>query len=108
MGWLVERGHEAAHVSTLPNGLQMPDTDIWKHARQSGSILVSKDRDFLELAAVWGIPPRILLITPGNASTPRLLAALADAWPSIIQALEAPTAGVVTLERDHIVALSRT
>jgi predicted nuclease of predicted toxin-antitoxin system len=26
--WLAERGHEAVHVSALPDGLRMPDTEL--------------------------------------------------------------------------------
>jgi predicted nuclease of predicted toxin-antitoxin system len=47
--WLTARGHDAQHVAALPGGLRMPDAEIWQRAGVEGSIIVSKDREFLDL-----------------------------------------------------------
>ena len=44
VGWLTARGFEATHVAEMPNGLRMPDAEIWEHASHEGSVIVSKDR----------------------------------------------------------------
>ncbi len=58
----------SAHVSSL--GLdRAPDAVVWKAALDGGFVLVSKDADFPEMAAVRGTPPRVLWLRHGNAST---------------------------------------
>ena len=85
----------------------MPDVEIWRHALTAGEVIVSKDRDFLDLAAVRGSPPVLLLIALGNTSTDSLLHALESAWPQIRLELARPEAGVVTLEPERLVVLHR-
>ena len=60
---------------------------------------------FLDLAAVDGTPPIVLLIGLGNASTSTLLGLLDDAWPVLSAELAKPDAGVVMLEPERIVIL---
>lgn len=108
VGWLVARDHEARHVADLPDGLRMPDAEIWRYAAEDGSIVVSKDKDFLDLAAVHGAPPVVLLLGVGNASTQTLLELLDVAWPVLSEELNKRDAGVVILERDRVVALRRS
>lgn len=42
------------------------DHAIWKHARGNGYILVTFDADFVQIAALHGAPPKILLLTLRN------------------------------------------
>lgn len=107
VGWLVARGYEAAHVAELPSGLRMPDGEIWHYAAGEGLTIVSKDKDFLDLAAVRGAPPMVLLIGLGNASTRDLLSLLDEAWPVLSTELSKSDAGVVMLERQRIVVVHR-
>jgi predicted nuclease of predicted toxin-antitoxin system len=85
----------------------MPDAEIWRYAATDGSIVISKDKDFLDLAAVRGTPPVVLLLGVGNASTATLLKLLDDAWPVLCDELGRDDAGVVMLERDRIALLRR-
>jgi predicted nuclease of predicted toxin-antitoxin system len=107
VGWFVSRRLEARHVGDLENGLRLPDVEIWRIAADDGSIIVSKDSDFLDLAAVHGTPPIVLLVGVGNVSTATLLQLLDDAWPAVSVELARDDAGVVTLERERIVVLRR-
>ncbi len=107
VGWLTARGHEARHVVDLPNGLRLPDAEIWQHAANEAFIIVSKDKDFLDIASVRGAPPVVFLIGLGNISTSDLLRMLDDAWLVVSSELASPHAGVVTLERQRIVVLHR-
>jgi predicted nuclease of predicted toxin-antitoxin system len=46
--WLGQSGHEAEHVLDLSLA-QTTDAQIWVHANQIGSVIVSKDEDFSDL-----------------------------------------------------------
>lgn len=52
------------HVTDLP-GLK-GDQAIWEHARTHGFVLVTFDTDFVQIAALRGAPPKILLLTLRN------------------------------------------
>ena len=73
VAWLAAHGHEALHVATVPDGLRLLDAEIWRYAASEGRVIVSKDKDFLDLAAVRGTPPIVLLLSVGNASNAQLL-----------------------------------
>jgi predicted nuclease of predicted toxin-antitoxin system len=42
------------------------DQAIWEHARRHGFVLVTFDTDFVQIAALRGSPPKILLLTSRN------------------------------------------
>ena len=48
------------------------DRDIFSAARGAASMLITKDRDFVELVGRLGPPPGIILLTCGNTSTAHL------------------------------------
>jgi predicted nuclease of predicted toxin-antitoxin system len=95
--WLGDGGHEAVHVQDLPGGLTLPDAALWDFARCEQRVVISKDKDFLDLAAVRGTPPKVMVIGLGNASTSALLSALEEALPLLIAQLERPEVGVAIL-----------
>ncbi|GAB5465061.1 MAG: hypothetical protein Kapaf2KO_04970 [Candidatus Kapaibacteriales bacterium] len=45
------------------------DIDIFNFALENDFIIISKDRDFLELNILYGGPPKIVLLETGNTST---------------------------------------
>lgn len=45
------------------------DQQIWKYARETGFALVSKDTDFRKRSLVEGHPPKVVLLSIGNAGT---------------------------------------
>ncbi len=57
------------------------DRDIFLSAREAGAILLTKDRDMVDLVTQLGSPPQILWLTCGNTSNARLKTILANAWP---------------------------
>jgi predicted nuclease of predicted toxin-antitoxin system len=48
------------------------DSVIFNAAREAGVILVSKERDFVDLLDRHGVPPRLIWITCGNTSNERM------------------------------------
>lgn len=62
---------EAKSVRSL--GLrEAEDEEIFRAARKSGAIIMSKDRDFLNLLERYGPPPKVIWITSGNTSNKRM------------------------------------
>ena len=44
------------------------DRTIWRHAKENGYIIVTRDADFEELSAMHGAPPQVIWIrTPNQA-----------------------------------------
>ena len=65
VGWLAEKGHLATHVNDIFL-TAAEDPDIWNHALEDQSIIVTKDEDFsqrLSKTAGTGTPLSLL----GNA-----------------------------------------
>ncbi len=78
--WLAEQGHAAMHVSEWPGG---PPTDaaIAAHVEENGSILISKDEDFVSLR----LPDRFAFIwlRCGNTSNQGLAEWLQPQWGDV-------------------------
>jgi predicted nuclease of predicted toxin-antitoxin system len=62
--WLVERGYQADHAAALLSP-QADDPEIWTRARELSAIVVTKDQDYLDLAARDGVGT-VVLIRCGN------------------------------------------
>ena len=58
------------------------DQLIWNHAKANGFTLVTQDSDFADMAALFGPPPKVILLRCGNQPTSvvaNLLRSQADA-----------------------------
>ena len=64
------------------------DRDIFLSAREAKAILLTKDRDMVDLVTQLGSPPQILWLTCGNTSNEKLKTILASAWPVAKNLLE--------------------
>ena len=77
---------EAAAVREL--GLRdAPDEEIFRAARESDAVVMTKDADFVILLERHGPPPRILWVTCGNTSNARLREILTHVLPEAIRLL---------------------
>ena len=67
---------EYLHVTALPVrdiGLRDADDEvIYRDAARAGVVMVTKDRDFIDLQHRIGPPPQIIWLTCGNTSEARL------------------------------------
>ena len=45
------------------------DRAVWRHAAESGYVLVTHDADFRELSVLYGAPPKLVLQRCGNQPT---------------------------------------
>ena len=70
--WLTENFKvEASALRDL--GLRdAEDADIFQAAKEAGAIVVTKDRDFVDLLDRFGAPPKIIWLTCGNTSNEKL------------------------------------
>jgi predicted nuclease of predicted toxin-antitoxin system len=86
--FLVSRGHDCEHVFDV--GLaRASDAEVWRYASEREGIIVSKDEDFLYLAAGTETPARVLWVRIGNCRTVALLAHFGRVWLRIEAALKA-------------------
>ena len=65
------------------------DRRIFDAARSAGAIVMTKDRDFVELVGRHGAPPQVLWVTSGNTSDERLRGILGRSFPRAIELLAA-------------------
>ena len=66
--WLAGRHNVAAyHVGDVAS-LGASDREIFEAAPAARAVLLTKDRDFVELARTHGSPPGVIWITCGNTS----------------------------------------
>jgi len=86
----------SSHV--YPLGIdQVPDKEIWEHARREGFIIVTKDADFSDLCMLLGFPPKVIWIRRGNCKTSDMEMLLRH-HHSDVEALDKDTImGVLTL-----------
>jgi predicted nuclease of predicted toxin-antitoxin system len=73
------------------------DDRVWRCAREQGFVLVTKDDDFLDLAAHHGPPPVVIWLQLGNCSNAKVLSLLQDQRDVIERAVETGGVGVIEL-----------
>lgn len=69
--------------------LDAEDFVIVGRAREASAIVLTKDRDFVDLVTRHGPPPQIVWLTCGNTSNAYLWGVLAEAWPRAAALLDA-------------------
>ena len=65
-----------------------PDLDIFQKARQANVIVMTKDRDFVELLFRFGPPPKVIWLTCGNTSNGHLRSIFATQLPIALHFLQ--------------------
>ena len=85
---LTEMGHDAVHVSDLPNGNRSTDAEVIAAADEEGRVVVSKDSDFRHSHLLRGQPSRLLAIVTGNVSNTDLLGLFNTNADRILSALD--------------------
>lgn len=79
-------GHDAVHVTAILPG-NAPDTALLAHAAAYAMVIVSKDGDFVQLAAQARQPVQLLWVRLGNCSTATLVSRLIEALDELLPAL---------------------
>jgi predicted nuclease of predicted toxin-antitoxin system len=76
-----------------------PDRQIFDLARAENAVIVTKDRDFVDLLRRRGPPPRIVWGTCGNTSNAYLRGLFHTLWPEILQQLRRGEALIEVADR---------
>jgi len=67
---------------------RIPDDDIFRLAKEAGAVVMTKDRDFIELLERLGPPPQVIWVTCGNTSNAAMRRILASALPDALSLLK--------------------
>ena len=84
--WLRRAGHQADHTDSIGLGAS-DDAVVWAYARQTKSIIITKDADFAVMRRREG-DPQVVWLRIGNAATADVLARLERGWARTVEYLE--------------------
>ncbi|HQV17542.1 DUF5615 family PIN-like protein [Gordonia sp. (in: high G+C Gram-positive bacteria)] len=101
---LTELGHDAVHVSALPDGNRTTDTEISRVADVQERVVVTKDRDFRDSHLISGIPRTLVLVTTGNITNARLLTLFEDHITAVAELLDSSV--FIEVSHDRLVVHS--
>jgi predicted nuclease of predicted toxin-antitoxin system len=87
--WLARNGWDATHVLDLHLN-EADDLDIWKYARDNGFVVISKDEDFSNRAAL-SRDVQIIWVRLGNCRNQFLIEVFEKNIGSLVSALQAGT-----------------
>jgi predicted nuclease of predicted toxin-antitoxin system len=81
---LLKTGIESLHVD-LEKAWKQPakDIEIWNYALKYDFIILTNDEDFIDLAALKGHPPKIIILKTGNQSSKYMESLLISYMPRI-------------------------
>jgi predicted nuclease of predicted toxin-antitoxin system len=60
---------DCLHVDEIGLPVPLRDIDIWKYALLNNCIIITNDKDFLNLLIETAMPPKVVLVRTGNQST---------------------------------------
>lgn len=85
--WINEN-HDLQAVAIRDLGLRdSEDVEIFNSARDEDAIVLTKDRDFLDLLGRFGPPPKVIWLTCGNTSNDALKHILSKTLPDAVNLL---------------------
>jgi predicted nuclease of predicted toxin-antitoxin system len=83
--WIEETfGLDAYAVQADPEMISAKDTEIFHAARAAGAVVMTKDRDFVDLLERFGPPPQVIWITCGNTSNRAMMHILSSSLPAAV------------------------
>lgn len=86
---LNELGHEARHTLSLSKGNLTSDREITALADADSAVVITKDADFVDSHILTGKPAKLLLVSTGNITNPKLLGLFEVQIGSIVAAMNA-------------------
>ncbi len=66
---------------------QSNDKEVWDYAKKNNFVIVTRDSDYLDMSALYGQPPKVILLRTGNQSKAAVIHLLLRAKESIETAL---------------------
>ena len=83
------------------------DLRVWRHARDNGFVLVSKDDDFIGLAARHGPPLSVIRLSIGNSSNAAVHGLLVEQRAALEATLEDRNVALIELRSSNWTPSSR-
>lgn len=77
---------EVTHVGSL-GLLHAADRDIYKLAQEQQVVIITKDRDFLDLSSRFGPPPQVVWVRSGNTSNAMMRRTLDGSFAYVLRLL---------------------
>jgi len=92
-------------ANEYPNSLQVvaaglsgaDNRAVWTFAASKDFTVVSKDKDFFELATAHGPPPKLIWLRVGNGPTRQIEALLRSRLTEVAASLDDPSAAILQL-----------
>ena len=86
--WLKTKfGYDVFHIKDFK--LQLAeDEEVFEKAKELDAVIITKDKDFLELQIRLGYPPKIIWVTSGNTSNKKLKHIFSQLFPKAIEFLK--------------------
>jgi predicted nuclease of predicted toxin-antitoxin system len=78
---------EAFAIQLDPDLRSARDTEIFSKAGEAGAVVMTKDRDFVDLLHRLGPPPQVIWVTCGNTSNRMMRRILSSALPDALTLL---------------------
>lgn len=91
---------ECHHVRDLALR-EAEDPEIFKQARNSGAVVMTKDEDFVRLVERDGSPPQVIWVTSGNMSNAHFHSLLLLTFPDAISMIASGEAIVEISRQDR-------
>ena len=86
--WITETLAIQAHSLRDLGLVRAKDREIYLAAREAGAVILTKDREFLNLLESLGDPQHLLWVTSGDTSNVRLRETLRGGLPTAVSLLE--------------------
>ena len=93
-------GIEVLHLRDMELG-KAKDPDIFQRAREANAIMMTKDRDFIDLLERFGPPPKVIWLTCGNSSNAHLKMLLSTTLSAALKIVQQGEALVEISEVTH-------
>ncbi|MGD8602560.1 MAG: DUF5615 family PIN-like protein [Gemmatimonadota bacterium] len=87
--WMQQRFEleEAYAIQSDAETRALKDQEIFERAREAKVVVMTKDRDFVDLVERLGPPPQVLWVTCGNTSNREMRRLLEAAGPAVLALL---------------------
>lgn len=86
--WLEENFGVEAHPVRVLGLRNAKDTEIFAAARQAGAVVITKDRDFVQLSLQRDAPPQVVWLTCGNTSNERVKGLFQACFGEVLRLLQ--------------------
>lgn len=96
---LTDLGAEFAHVTDFAMKAA-DDAAIWELAKRGSWTTVTKDKDFRSRVAVYGAPPRVVLLQIGDCPVEAADGCLRRAWPFVVKLDADASASLLLVTQD--------